>query len=31
MKLEKNIKSENITPFEDTIEMLDNSIKKVFK
>jgi hypothetical protein len=29
MELEKKIKSENITPFKDTIEILDNSIKKV--
>jgi hypothetical protein len=31
MQLEKKIKSSNITPFENTIEILDNSIRKVLK
>ena len=31
MQLEKKIKSKKITPFEDTIEISENSIKKVFQ
>ncbi|TFG21081.1 MAG: hypothetical protein EU530_01210 [Promethearchaeota archaeon] len=30
LELEEKIKNDNITPFVDTIEILDNSIKKIF-